>query len=169
VGLAPIQRQGLEYEFDLVGYMDDENTLITDKTRCPFYKKKAITEPREKDFQPFVDWLKGAKALEKPAAAPAPKAAPAPAPAAEIKSATGRVSAVTSAKSTNPKTPEKMIHQIVIVDGETGAFILRTDNDDHKATADAAAKTEADVTVTYKIIQQTAVLQTIALVETVPA
>lgn len=65
IGLAPVQRQGLEYEFDLVAYMDDENTLITDKTRCPYYSKKAIVMPAAKDFAPFAEWLKGEKAIPK--------------------------------------------------------------------------------------------------------
>lgn len=64
VGLAPVQREGLEYEFDLVAYMDDENTFITDKTRCGFYSKKAISQPGEKDFKPFVEWLKGEERTE---------------------------------------------------------------------------------------------------------
>jgi hypothetical protein len=59
VGLAPVQRQGLEFEFDLVAYMDDENTLITDKTRCSYYTKKTISSPKEKDFKPFSEWLQG--------------------------------------------------------------------------------------------------------------
>lgn len=63
VGLAPVQRDGLEYEFDLVGYMDDENNLIVDKTRCSEYSQKAIAKPSEKDFEPFVHWLAGAKRI----------------------------------------------------------------------------------------------------------
>lgn len=61
VGLAPVQREGLEYEFDLVGYMDEENTLIVDKTRCPDYSQKAFPKPGDKEFAPFVDWLSGAE------------------------------------------------------------------------------------------------------------
>jgi DNA polymerase III delta prime subunit len=64
VGLAPVQREGLEYEFDLVGYMDDTNTFITDKTRCPALAGKAITKPDGKDFAPFVAWLSGVKLTE---------------------------------------------------------------------------------------------------------
>jgi energy-coupling factor transporter ATP-binding protein EcfA2 len=60
IGLAPVQRDGLEYEFDLVGYMDEDNTFITDKTRCPDYSQKAYTKPGPKEFAPFVEWLKGA-------------------------------------------------------------------------------------------------------------
>lgn len=60
IGLAPVQREGLEFEFDLVGYMDEDNTLIVDKTRCKFYNGKALTKPSAKDFQTFAEWLKGA-------------------------------------------------------------------------------------------------------------
>lgn len=60
IGLAPVQRAGLEYEFDLVGYMDDENNLIVDKTRCPDLSGKVYAKPGEKDFAPFVHWLEGA-------------------------------------------------------------------------------------------------------------
>lgn len=34
VGMQPIQRDGLEYEFDVVGDLDAENNLIIGKTRC---------------------------------------------------------------------------------------------------------------------------------------
>lgn len=71
VGLQPVQREGLEYEFDLVGYMDETNTFVVDKTRCPGYSLKAYTKPGVKEFQPFVDWLKGEKRTES-AIVPAP-------------------------------------------------------------------------------------------------
>ena len=61
IGLMPVQREGLEYEFDLVAYMDDDNNFQVDKTRCPDYSGKIITKPKPKDFEPFRDWLKGAK------------------------------------------------------------------------------------------------------------
>lgn len=35
IGLAPIQRPGLEYEFDLFGVLDDEHTLTITKSRFP--------------------------------------------------------------------------------------------------------------------------------------
>jgi hypothetical protein len=56
IGLAPVQRDGLEYEFDLVGYMEDA-TLVVDKTRCSSLAGKAITKPDVADFAVFVDWL----------------------------------------------------------------------------------------------------------------
>jgi hypothetical protein len=35
VGLAPVMRDGIEYEFDVCGDMVQENTLIITKSRCP--------------------------------------------------------------------------------------------------------------------------------------
>jgi len=61
IGLAPVQRDGLEYEFDLVGYMTDENEFVTDKTRCHHYARKAIATPTAEDFLPFAEWLMGDK------------------------------------------------------------------------------------------------------------
>lgn len=67
VGLAPVQREGLEYEFDLVGYMDDENNFLVDKTRCPELSGRVMPKPDAKAFDPFVKWLAG---VERPAVAP---------------------------------------------------------------------------------------------------
>lgn len=80
IGLAPVQREGLEYEFDMVGLMDDDNTLIVDKTRCSYYAGKALQRPKDEDFAPFRDWLSGAapKEVAAPAANPAPASGPQP-------------------------------------------------------------------------------------------
>ena len=74
IGLSPVQREGLEYEFDFVGMMDDENTLIVDKTRCTVYAGKALSKPRADDFLLFRDWLAGAARTEQPKAEAPPKA-----------------------------------------------------------------------------------------------
>lgn len=75
IGLAPVQRDGMEYEFDLVGAMDDENNLVVDKTRCSFYSGKVLPKPGEKEFAPFAEWLKGAKDSVPQATAGAPPVA----------------------------------------------------------------------------------------------
>ncbi len=62
VGLAPVQREGLEYEFDLVCSMDDENNLLIDKTRCSLYSQermRVVSKPNASYFQPFIQWLDG--------------------------------------------------------------------------------------------------------------
>lgn len=45
VGLKPEQREGVEYEFDLVGDMDHENTLTVSKSRIPALTRSVIKEP----------------------------------------------------------------------------------------------------------------------------
>lgn len=57
VGLAPIQRDGLEYEFDVVGDMDFDNTLVITKSRCPVLANQVIQRPG-KDFAATLKaWL----------------------------------------------------------------------------------------------------------------
>jgi DNA polymerase III delta prime subunit len=57
VGLKPEQREGVEYEFDLVGDMDHENTLTVSKTRIPALRQAVIKEPGEDLAKVVADWL----------------------------------------------------------------------------------------------------------------
>lgn len=128
IGLAPVQREGLEYEFDLVGYMDDENTLIVDKTRCPFYAGKAISKPGAKAFEPFVEWLKGAArepAPEKPAETTAPRPAAQPEPLEQPRQTTKPASTVARIlESIDPANPWKVRSQMAAVFGKLKAVFL---------------------------------------------
>lgn len=75
VGLAAVQRQGLEYEFDVVGRLDDENTWTTTKTRCPALTGALISKPGKPLAETLRAWLTGAP-VETPSTAP--KVEPAP-------------------------------------------------------------------------------------------
>jgi len=57
VGMAPVQRDGMEYEFDVVGDMDQEHTLIITKTRCKVLKDAVIKEPDAKFAKTLQKWL----------------------------------------------------------------------------------------------------------------
>lgn len=57
VGMAPIQRDGLEYEFDVVGDMDWENRLIVTKTRCPELAGAVINKPGKEFADVLKAWL----------------------------------------------------------------------------------------------------------------
>lgn len=58
VGTAPLMRDGLEYEFDVVGDMEAEsNTLVITKTRCPALKGKVFREPGEDLADILKSWL----------------------------------------------------------------------------------------------------------------
>lgn len=64
IGLAPIQREGVEYEFDVVADMDLENTLVVSKTRCSRLRRAVIREPDQKLGAILRAWLDdGAEAL----------------------------------------------------------------------------------------------------------
>lgn len=57
VGLAPIQRDGLEYEFDLIVDIDIEHKAVVGKTRCKAVDGEVWTKPGPKQFAPFAAWL----------------------------------------------------------------------------------------------------------------
>lgn len=58
VGLAPVQRDGLEYEFDICGDMDLDNNLIISKSRCPTLSAAVIPKPGENLALTLKQWLK---------------------------------------------------------------------------------------------------------------
>lgn len=75
VGLAPVQRDGLEYEFDVVGDIDVDHNLIVSKTRCPALDGQVIHKPGEQLATTIREWLtevppKSAETTPKPAVAP---------------------------------------------------------------------------------------------------
>jgi len=57
IGLAPVQREGLEYEFDVVADMDLENRIIVGKTRCPDLKDWVGKCAGEQFAQIIGSWL----------------------------------------------------------------------------------------------------------------
>lgn len=57
VGMAPIQREGLDYEFDVVGDLDYDHTLVVGKTRCSALSGKAIREPGADLAKILRGWL----------------------------------------------------------------------------------------------------------------
>ena len=85
IGIAPVQRDGMEYEFDVVATMNMDNQLIVDKTRCSVLNGAVIAKPGAYLAKVLNDWLSdGVEPQPKPApAAPAPAPAPTEAPAPE--------------------------------------------------------------------------------------
>lgn len=75
VGMQPVQRDGLEYEFTVVGDVTQEHDLIVTKTRAAFLKDQVIREAGEDLGKQLADWLsKGEPAAAKPAKAAASEA-----------------------------------------------------------------------------------------------
>jgi hypothetical protein len=57
IGLAPVQRDGLEYEFDLVGDINIDHELLVTKSRCHVLADKVITKPGREVGQTLLAWL----------------------------------------------------------------------------------------------------------------
>jgi hypothetical protein len=57
VGLAPVQRDGLEYEFDVVADIDIEHNLIVTKTRCRALDGAVIAKPGADVAATLKAWL----------------------------------------------------------------------------------------------------------------
>lgn len=57
VGTAPLMRDGLEYEFDVVGDMDDSNTLVITKSRCRPLARQIIPQPGGELAATLLAWL----------------------------------------------------------------------------------------------------------------
>jgi hypothetical protein len=84
VGLAPVQRDGMEYEFDVVADIDADHKMIVTKSRCRKLSDAVITKPKADDFNPLVEWLSdGAAVQEKPAVVVEAKPTEAKQPAAD--------------------------------------------------------------------------------------
>lgn len=66
IGLAPIQRQGMEYEFTIVGDMDLEHTLVITKSRCDFIADAVEKKPSAKFFKKIYEWLNDGAPTSKP-------------------------------------------------------------------------------------------------------
>lgn len=89
VGLKPIQREGVDYEFDIVADIDESHNLVIGKTRCQALDGKVFHKPGEDVAKIIRGWLEGdapvaIPVLGGPAAAsqkPTPGPTPSPPPA----------------------------------------------------------------------------------------
>src|SRR5437868_12471453 len=59
VGLAPVMRDGIEYEFDVCGDMDQDNTLLITKSRCPKLAGGVFPKPGKELADLLKEWLGG--------------------------------------------------------------------------------------------------------------
>lgn len=69
IGMAPIQRAGMEYEFTVVGDLDLDHRIVISKSRCDLLTDKVEVRPGEGFWRVFYDWLNSGEA---PAEYPAP-------------------------------------------------------------------------------------------------
>ena len=59
VGLQAVQREGVEYEFDVVGEMDLDHVLTITKSRCPSLADRVFPSPNGKVSAELKEWLQG--------------------------------------------------------------------------------------------------------------
>ena len=74
LGMAPVQRDGMEYEFDVVGDLDWSHNLVVSKTRCADLSGAVIKQPEQtEEFAKLLaDWVgSGVKPQPRPKADPA--------------------------------------------------------------------------------------------------
>lgn len=57
VGMAPVQRDGMEYEFDIIGDLDLDHNLIITKTRCLELDNEVIKKPDAEFGETVKAWL----------------------------------------------------------------------------------------------------------------
>jgi hypothetical protein len=57
VGLAPVQRKGMEYEFDIVGDIDTEHNFVVSKSRCEVIDGKVFNKPGKDLALLITQWL----------------------------------------------------------------------------------------------------------------
>ena len=60
IGTAPVQRDGFEYEYDVIIDLGIDNMGVVNKTRCPALTGKVIDRPGKELAATLRDWLHGA-------------------------------------------------------------------------------------------------------------
>lgn len=68
VGTAPVQRDGLEYEFDVVADMDIENVMLVTKSRCPALNGANVSKPGAQVAATLLTWLSDGIPMPEPIA-----------------------------------------------------------------------------------------------------
>lgn len=66
LGLAPVQRDDVAYEFDIVGDMNDSNAMTVSKSRCPGLAGAIIRHPGKELAETIKAWLGQGRPAEQP-------------------------------------------------------------------------------------------------------
>jgi len=114
VGMAPIQRDGFEYEFDVFLDMDIENNAIVTKTRCPALTGKVFSKPGADVAIILKEWLQGESIKDEPQNGKEPSPSPDPVQVAndDLFGEETPPSPTAQAAQANRKPSEKMIRKL---------------------------------------------------------
>jgi hypothetical protein len=66
LGLAAVQREGMEYEFDLVGEIDENHNMVVTKSRMPQLSGRVVSKPGKELAGELLGWLAGKPAIVAP-------------------------------------------------------------------------------------------------------
>lgn len=66
IGVEPIQRDGMYYEFDVCGRFDEDLNLLIEKSRALFLRNKTIHKPNAEFGVELKEWLLQGKPIPKP-------------------------------------------------------------------------------------------------------
>ena len=122
MGMAPIQRDGFEYEFDVMMDMDVKNVGHVTKTRCPALTDRDFVKPGADMAAILREWLTGAAPSQ------------APAPVVFTPAANGKTAAQPAADSGPLPDDELTIEEAPAAQFiPTAAALLETDMDTLKA------------------------------------
>jgi hypothetical protein len=72
LGMEPVQRDGMEYEFDVVGDLNQDNEMVVSKTRCPSLSGAIIAKPGQQVAEVLRSWLSAGEPVTTPPPAPPP-------------------------------------------------------------------------------------------------
>lgn len=115
VGLAPIQRDGVEYEFDIVGEMNQENDLVIVKTRCPQLNGVSVNKPNGNIGDVLKAWL--TDGVDMP----------------EVKSQPTQIGQESDTRPTPPPAPAQSSNGASTGTGSGGALTSQPASDKHPA------------------------------------
>ena len=57
IGLAPVYKEGWEYNLDFIARMDTDNTMVVEKTRIPEFAGLVVNKPDEEIGKRLAAWL----------------------------------------------------------------------------------------------------------------
>ena len=83
VGMAPVQREGFEYELDIIGTLNDQHDLTITKTRYSALDGKTIEKPNKGFAEELKKWLSDGNPVPPPIVAVSATAKPATSPVGE--------------------------------------------------------------------------------------
>lgn len=65
IGTSPVQREGMEYEFDVVGDVDADHNLVITKSRCVEVDARVFPKAGEDFAAELIAWLERGKDIER--------------------------------------------------------------------------------------------------------